>query len=68
MSLRSKKLVSAAMMLRPQHKKFDKYLHNRFVEKLVRTTQEPLPLSYKIHPAIKDLTYNFPHPEPLKPL
>lgn len=52
MSLRSKRLVNAAMMLRPQYKKFEKRLHPTYLNKLVQITEEPKPLQYKIHPKI----------------
>ena len=68
MSLNSKKLVQAAMLLRPQHRRFDKPLHPSQVNKLVTITQPPKPLLYKIHPAVENLSMSFPHPNPLKPL
>lgn len=68
MSLRSKKLVEAALMLRPEHRKFTKALHPRYIKKLVNITQEPKPLAYKIHPIIPNLILDYPHPAPLKPI
>lgn len=68
MSLNSKKLVQAAMLLRPQHRRLDKKLHPDQVQKLVKISQQPKPLSYKIHPALENLKMNFPHPEPLSAL
>lgn len=62
MSIRSKNLLTAAMTLRPQHKKFTGNLNAKYVNKLVKTTEPPVPLIYKIHPFIPNLTYNYPHP------
>lgn len=68
MSLNSKKLVQAAMLLRPQHRRLDHKLHPAQVNKLVQISQEPQPLLYKIHPAIEDLKASYPHPKPLTPI
>ena len=68
MSLTSKKLVQAAMLLRPQHRRLDRKLYPKQVQKLVRITKQPEPLVYKIHPAIENLKMDFPHPQPLTPL
>ena len=68
MSLNSKKLVQAAMLLRPQHRRLDRKLHPKQVDKLVSISQQPKPLEYKIHPAIDNLKMSFPHPQALTPL
>lgn len=39
MSLHSKKLVTAAMLLRPQHRRFEKRIHEKHVETLIKVTQ-----------------------------
>lgn len=67
MSLHSKKLVRAAMLLRPQHQRFEKNIHPKHVDRLVKITQEPQPLIYKLHPIpTQPLNHTaFPHPEPL---
>ena len=62
MSLNSKKLVQAAMLLRPQHRRLDRKLYQDQASKLVRISQQPKPLEYKIHPAIENLKLSFPHP------
>lgn len=68
MSLRSKKLVEAAMRFRAPLNQFKGSLHPRYVQKLVKTTQAPKPLSFKLHPAPPSLSMSYPHPEPLKPV
>lgn len=68
MSLRSKRLVQAAMLFRPEHKKYTGHLHPRLVKKLITITKEPQPLQYKLHPIIPNLNLQYPHPEPLYPL
>lgn len=39
MSLRSKKLVEAAMMLRPKNKQFTGHLHPKYAQKLINITK-----------------------------
>ena len=68
MSLNSKKLIQAAMILRPQYKRFERKLHPQQVTKMTQITQQPQPLSYQIHPPVENLKFLYPHPAPLQPL
>lgn len=67
MALRSKRLVEAAMRFRTPLNQF-KGIHPKYAQKLVNITQVPKPLIYKLHPAPPNISMNYPHPEPLKPI
>ena len=66
--LTSKRLVISSMLLREPYRRFERRLHPSYAQKLVKATQNLLPLQYKIHPISTPISLAKPHQAPMQTL